>query len=102
MSEAVAGETITEVVEFLARSVIPEGGDFSVTSTVQDGRVDVELAVPSNDLGRVIGRNGQTISAIRTLAGFAARHQELQVNVEAVESTAGPSAPDDKEESSKD
>ena len=100
MSEAGVGETIAEVVEFLAKSVIPDGGDLSVTSTVQDGRVDVELAVPSSDLGRVIGRNGQTITAIRTLASFAGRHQQLRVNVDAVESTAGPSATDDKEESS--
>jgi predicted RNA-binding protein YlqC (UPF0109 family) len=38
-----------------------------------------------DDFGRVIGRNGQTIEAIRTLAGSVAQRQGLTVSVDVID-----------------
>ena len=53
-----------ELVESIARALVDHPEDVQVT--VEDGAV-LELRVHTEDLGKVIGRQGRTAKAIRTL-----------------------------------
>ena len=66
----------------LARSIVEEPEKVEVTSTETDSRVDLQLRVAPEDMGKVIGRGGRTIRAIRTVVKAASVKLEKRVNVE--------------------
>ena len=66
----------------LARSLVDEPAKVEVSGTETDSRVDLELRVAEDDMGRVIGRQGRTIRAIRTVVKAASVKQGKRVTVE--------------------
>jgi uncharacterized protein len=66
----------------LARSLVDEPEKVEVSGTESDSRVDLELRVASDDMGRVIGRQGRTIRAIRTVVKAASVKLGKRVTVE--------------------
>ena len=66
----------------LARSIVEEPDKVEVSATETDSRVDLELRVAPEDMGKVIGRGGRTIRAIRTVVKAASVKLEKRVNVE--------------------
>ena len=51
------------------------------TSEVEGGRL-FELKVASEDIGKVIGRDGRTVNAMRTLLATAAHRKGLKARLE--------------------
>ncbi len=66
----------------LARSLVEEPDKVEVSGTETDSRVDLELRVAQEDMGKVIGRGGRTIRAIRTVVKAASVKLGKRVNVE--------------------
>jgi uncharacterized protein len=66
---------VKEFLEFVIRQLV-EFPDEMMLTEIPGGRTTVfRLQLRQTDVGRVIGRNGQTIQAIRALlASSAARH----------------------------
>ena len=66
-----------QFLEFIIRQLV-EFPDEVMISEVANGRMTVfRLRMRQTDVGRIIGRNGQTIRAIRALlTSAAARHGE--------------------------
>ncbi len=62
-----------ELVEFLARSLVEEPDQVKVTELRRDQATVLELRVAPDDLGKVIGRQGRTARAIRTLLAASSR-----------------------------
>ena len=64
-----------EFLEFVIRQLV-EFPDEAMLSEIPNGKMIVfKLQMRQTDVGRIIGRNGQTIQAIRALlASSAARH----------------------------
>ena len=76
-------EDIVGLVESVVRPLIDFGDDLEVVaSEAQDGTVLVEMRVNEEDAGKVIGRQGRIIKAIRTLARAAASRTGTHVEVE--------------------
>ena len=70
-----AGADIKTWVETLARDLVDHPEAVAVSSFEDDGVLVFELTVDSSELGRVIGRQGRTVQAMRTLLEAAgARH----------------------------
>jgi predicted RNA-binding protein YlqC (UPF0109 family) len=61
------------LVEFLTRDLVDRPELVSVRATERDRVVFIEVKVPADQVGRVIGRRGRIIGAIRTLAKAAIR-----------------------------
>ena len=66
----------------LARALVDEPERVEVSSIESDSRVDLELRVAPDDMGRVIGRQGRTIRAIRSVVKAASVKLGKRVNVE--------------------
>jgi uncharacterized protein len=66
---------VRQFLEFIIRQLV-EFPDEVMLSEIPSGRLTVfRLQMRQTDVGRIIGRNGQTIRAIRALlASAAARH----------------------------
>ncbi len=73
-------DSMKGLVEYIARFLVDNPKDVSVTE-ISDGKSTVfELRVADSDRGKVIGKKGQTAKAIRTLLGAAsARDGKLAV-----------------------
>ena len=75
-------ERLENLLLFLARALVDEPEKVEVTGREMDSRVDLTLRVAPNDMGRVIGRNGRTIKAIRAVVKAASVPMNKRVNVE--------------------
>jgi uncharacterized protein len=59
--------SLKEVVETVAKALVDHPEEVTVTEVDQDATVVLELRVAPQDLGKVIGKQGRTARAIRTL-----------------------------------
>ncbi len=71
-----------EVVEVIARALVDAPDEVKVTDTEHRGMSVIELHVAPDDLGRVIGRQGRTAAAMRTLVAAAAEHDGQRATLE--------------------
>lgn len=71
-----------EVVEIVARRLADRPDAVRVTEKPHKGGALVEVFMAPGDLGRVIGRQGRTASAMRLLAASAAELEGRTVAVE--------------------
>ncbi len=71
-----------DVAETVTRALVDTPAAVRVTESAhRDGSV-IEVVVSGEDLGRVIGRQGRTATAIRTLAMATAERDGTRVSVE--------------------
>lgn len=79
-------DTRSEIVELVSALVLPivdEPESVDITSSdTEDGALLVEVRVSEADAGKVIGRQGRVIKAIRTLSRAAGSRHGLDVEVE--------------------
>jgi predicted RNA-binding protein YlqC (UPF0109 family) len=64
--------TIKQLIEYITSSLVEDQKQVKVTESMKEGYTVMELSVGPEDLGKVIGKNGQTARAIRTLVNAAA------------------------------
>lgn len=76
---------LEELVRILARSLVDEPDKVEVTSTETDSRVNLELRVADDDIGKVIGRQGRTVRAMRTVVKAASVKAGKRVNLEVLD-----------------
>ena len=74
-----------ELVEFIAKKLVEHPEDVHVTLIESDDGHNYELRVNSEDMGRVIGKSGRTVKAMRTLVGSAAAKANIHATLEIVE-----------------
>jgi uncharacterized protein len=67
---------VEDLLAYLARSLVDRPDEVSVESfEEEDGTVVLELHVAADDAGKVIGRGGRTVAALRTVMKAASvRH----------------------------
>jgi uncharacterized protein len=70
---------------FLARSLVDEPEKVEVSGRESESRVDLTLRVAQGDMGKVIGRGGRIVKAIRTVMKAASVKANKRVNVEIVD-----------------
>ena len=67
---------------FLTRSLVDEPEKVEVSGRETDSRVDLTLRVAPEDMGKVIGRQGRVVKAIRVVMKAASVKVNKRVNVE--------------------
>ena len=74
-----------ELVEILARALVDNPSEVVVDETItEDGTIKFELKVAEGDMGKVIGKQGRTAKAIRTVVKALAIKEGKRVLVEIV------------------
>ena len=71
-----------ELVEVLAKSLVDYPEQVTVTETEQDNEILLVLKVASDDMGKVIGKQGRVAKAIRAMVKAAASRTDKKVIVE--------------------
>ena len=80
MSEA--SPNLVELVAAIGRTLADEPEQVRVTEAEHRGVTLVELFMAPGDIGRVIGRQGRTAQAVRTLVALAADRAGVKAQVE--------------------
>jgi len=76
---------VKPLLQQLARGLVHDPGRVRVHEYREDGRTVLELEVAPGDRGRVIGRDGRTASALRTLLQALARRRGESLDVEIID-----------------
>jgi predicted RNA-binding protein YlqC (UPF0109 family) len=74
-----------DLVEFLCRALVEDPDSVRVEELAENGDVVLEVTVPGDDLGRLIGKGGRVANAIRMIAKAAATREDVRVMVEFIE-----------------
>lgn len=79
-------ESITSLVDTIVTPLLENPEQLEIDTTVrEDGSLLIEIHVADDDAGKVIGRQGRIIKAIRTLARAAGSRNSIMVDVELVD-----------------
>ena len=86
-SSSSAGNTaattdLEELVRYVAGKLVQNSDDITVASELRAGTVYVSLRVPEEEMGRVIGREGRTAKAIRTLVSIAGSRHNVHARLD--------------------
>lgn len=71
-----------ELVEYLVKALVDEPEQVRVSQTEREQSILLELNVAPADVGKVIGKQGRIVKAIRTLVKAAAVKEGKKVIVE--------------------
>jgi uncharacterized protein len=75
----------TELVEYLARGLVDDPAAVQVEKVERDDALVLCLRVAPDDVGKVIGRQGRTVRALRTVVRAASARENRRVLLEIVE-----------------
>ena len=75
-----------DLLEFLARALVDKPDEVSVEGFDEDdGTIVLEVRVAEDDVGKIIGRGGRTVSSLRTVMRAVASRQDERVLVDVVD-----------------
>ena len=81
-----------EFLEFVVRGLVEHPDDVKINRTVDEMGVLLTLDLSSEDMGKVIGRSGNTAKAIRTLLRVVGMKHNARVNLKINEPAGGRSS----------
>lgn len=74
-----------KLVSLLVKLIIGNSKNFQLAKTQEEDLVKIEIKLPKEEMGKIVGRGGTTIWAIRRLAGVAGANLGKKVLVSLTE-----------------
>lgn len=74
-----------ELVTFIAKALVDKPDEVKTSLVEEDDNVTIELTVAQEDLGKVIGKQGRTARAMRTLLSAAAEKMNKKTRLDILE-----------------
>ncbi len=74
-----------ELIEQIAKSIVDRPDMVEVKSIEGENSMVIELRVDKNDIGKVIGKGGRTITAIRTILNATRSQKDKRQVLEILE-----------------
>jgi len=74
-----------ELVAYIAKSLVDNPEDVKTSVSEEEDTVTIELTVAQDDLGKVIGKQGRTARAMRTLLSAAAEKDNKKSRLDILE-----------------
>ena len=74
-----------DFVEYIVKQMVSDPDAVEVTRTVDEMGVLITLKVAKEDMGRIIGKNGQTAKSIRVLLRVVGSKNNARVNLKIIE-----------------
>ena len=80
-------------LEYVVKGLVANPDAVTVTPVERNGMTVFELRVSPEDMGRIIGKQGVTINAIRSLLQAGSARKGLRCMLEVVDTTPGKNPP---------
>ena len=77
-------DNVADLVEYLVAALVDNPDAIAIDVTDGEGSSLIEVHVDPEDVGKVIGRHGRVIKAVRTLARACAARDDLVADVEVI------------------
>ena len=74
-----------DFIEFVVKNIVDSPEDVVIDRTIDDLGILITLKVAKDDMGKIIGKNGQTAKAIRVLLRLIGSKNEERVNLKILE-----------------
>jgi predicted RNA-binding protein YlqC (UPF0109 family) len=74
-----------ELIEYVAKSLVDKPESVSLEEKMEGNLTVLELKVAKDDYGKIIGKQGRTIKALRTLVSASCAKNGLKYSLEVVE-----------------
>lgn len=85
MSSSPANISLKDLIEYLARALVDHPDEVNVSEVAGEQTVVLELKVAKDDLGKVIGKQGRTVKAMRALLSAASAKLRKRADLEILE-----------------
>jgi hypothetical protein len=82
--------TVKELIELIAKSLVDNPDNVQVSQLDGEQSSIIELKVAKEDIGKVIGKEGRTAQAIRTILGAVGMKLKKRFNFEIIEKGERP------------
>ena len=79
------GRNMKEFVEYIVKNLVDNPDQVKISEVGGTQTLIIELSVEKSDIGKIIGKKGKTINAIRTLLMSVASRNGIRVNLEIIE-----------------
>lgn len=76
-----------DLLNFIVTSLVTKPEEVIISEQKENGDITLNLTVGPQDMGLIIGKNGQTIRAIRKLLTVRAIAENVRVNLQLTEPT---------------
>ena len=76
---------VKELLELMARALVDRPDDVAVSELEEGDETVLELHVDPDDVGKVIGKEGRTVRALRTVVDAAGEKLGRRYEVEVIE-----------------
>jgi predicted RNA-binding protein YlqC (UPF0109 family) len=77
-----SGTALRAVVDVVVRALVDQPNAVRVTESQRRGMTVVELSTAPGDMGKIIGRQGRTAAALRTLVAVTAEKHGLRAQLD--------------------
>jgi predicted RNA-binding protein YlqC (UPF0109 family) len=78
-------ETMKELIKYIAKSLVDSPDQVEVSEVLGEQTSVIELRVAKEDLGKVIGKQGRTAKAMRTILSAASTKMRKRAVLEIIE-----------------
>lgn len=85
MTEENGNHPDIEFVRFVVEQIVEDSSKITLERTVDEMGVLITLKVDKEDMGKIIGKNGQTAKALRILLRIIGSKNNARVNLKIVE-----------------
>jgi hypothetical protein len=80
--EALEERSMKTLVEYIVKALVDDPDQIVIAERIGRNTTIIELSVAKEDIGKVIGKEGRTINAIRTIVNAAGASQKKRVVLE--------------------
>jgi predicted RNA-binding protein YlqC (UPF0109 family) len=74
-----------DLLAYIAKGLVDHPDEVKVEAFEEDDALVLELSVAEDDTGKVIGRNGRTVNAIRSVMRACGAKQDRRVLVDVID-----------------
>lgn len=89
---------LKDLAEYLIKSLADHPEEVELSEREEDDTIMIELKISQEDLGKIIGKNGNTINAIRTVLQTAASSRKKRAKLEVLGQADIPEEKSEEEE----
>lgn len=77
-----------KALEYIITQIVDEPKEVEITEQEDNGMLNFTIKVASSDMGKIIGKNGKVIRAIRNVVKISAIKQNKKINIALMESAS--------------
>jgi predicted RNA-binding protein YlqC (UPF0109 family) len=85
MDSFAEGKPMKELIEQIAKAIVEKPEEVQVRGIEGENAIVIELRVAKDDIGKVIGKKGKTISAMRTILNATRAQKRKRQVLEVIE-----------------